>query len=111
MKTSRAVHSVMGGNLGRRCHIEFADVGGGDTLRDRGGSGECSGPGFEFVAGLGTETFRSRGCEEEGRARGIVPEEMSENSVGGAKMVAGDNRGLNLTLDTQSSSRFAAGQF
>ena len=76
-----------------------------------GGSGECSGPRFEFVAGLGTETFRSRGCEEEGRARGIVPEEMSENSVGGAKMVAGDNRGLNLTLDTQSSSRFAAGQF
>ena len=61
---SRAVHSVIGGKLGRRCDIEFADVGGGDIPRDRGGSGERSGPGFEFVAGLGAETFRSRGCRE-----------------------------------------------
>ena len=47
-KMSRAVHSVLGGDLCRGCAFEFADDGGGDTPREHGGSGRCLGPELEF---------------------------------------------------------------
>ena len=40
---SRAVHSVLGGDLCRGCVFVFADDGGGDVPRDHGGSGRCLG--------------------------------------------------------------------
>ena len=103
---SRAVHSVMGGNLGRRCDIEFAEDGGFE---------ECSDLEFEFVvaaaencgylAGSGTETLQSRGCVEKGGARGMCSRRKDRESRQWCENNCSDGRDLNLMLDAHSSNR------